>query len=116
MKRNARTVVVVSNQLDRSPVLESLANDPDCDLIVVESFANAYSSIRRLIPEMVIVCLDIDDMAAFQVLSMLTNDSAISRVRVVMHITTGQQRGQHQAVTNVDEFIPRMPLAPPAMN
>ena len=117
MKRNTGTLVVVSNPLDGSPVLEeSLANAPDYDRIVVESFANAYSTIRRLIPQMVIVCLGIDDMAAFQLLSMLNIDNTISRVPVVTCITTGRQGRVHQEVTNVDEFLPRMPLAQAAMN
>jgi PleD family two-component response regulator len=116
MKRHARTVVVVSNQPYQSSVLESLAQTSDYDTVVVESFATAYSSIRRLMPRMVIVCLTIDDVAAFQVLSMLTNDSTISHVPVVTHIMTGHDGELHEEVMGVDQVMSRMPLALAAMN
>jgi DNA-binding response OmpR family regulator len=116
MRRHARTVVVVTNQFDRSPLLESLANAPDYDAVVVESFAHAYSSIRRLLPQMVIVCLDIEDAAAFQVLSMLSNDSTISRVPVVTHIMTGHNGELREELPKCDDVMSRMPRALAAMN
>jgi hypothetical protein len=116
MKRRARTVVVVSNRPYQSSVLESLAHTSDYDTVVVESFATAYSSIRRLMPQMVIVCLTIDDAAAFQVLSMLTNDSTVSHVPVVTHITTRHNGELHEEVMGVEQVMSRMPLALAAMN
>jgi len=58
------------------------AMPPDA-VVFVESTEHAYSHIKRLSPHLIIVCLDIDDMDGFQVLSMLKLDNETKGIPVV---------------------------------
>ena len=53
------------------------------DVVFVESTEHAYSHIKRLTPHLIIVCLDIDDLDGFQVLSMLKLDDETKGIPVV---------------------------------
>jgi CheY-like chemotaxis protein len=81
-KHALRTVVVVSEE-PHEHVLDSLRHAADYDVIFVESPAHAYSRIKHVSPQLVIVCLSTDDMNGFQVLSMLKLDRETSRIPVV---------------------------------
>ena len=76
-------VVVVSRHQEMNEVLESVLDAGHYDVIFVESTAHAYSQVKRVAPDLVIVCLDIDDLDGFRVLSMLKLDSATRRIPVV---------------------------------
>jgi hypothetical protein len=45
-----------------SPVLEIILETTPCDVVFVESTAHAYSQIKRVTPDLVIVCLEIGDV------------------------------------------------------
>ena len=76
-------VVVVSRHQEMNEVLESVLDAGHYDVVFVESTAHAYSQVKRVAPDLVIVCLDIDDLDGFRVLSMLKLDSATRRIPVV---------------------------------
>jgi len=59
----------------------------DCDVVIVESTAHAYSKIKRARPDLVILCLSTDDPDGCQVLSMLALDIETSRIPVVTFVT-----------------------------
>jgi CheY-like chemotaxis protein len=63
----------------------------DCDVVFVESTAHAYSKIKRVRPDLVIMCLSSDDMDGCQVLSMLALDSDTARIPVVTFVTPDQE-------------------------
>jgi CheY-like chemotaxis protein len=81
-KHALRTVVVVSEE-PHEHVVDSLGYAADYDVVFVESTAHAYSRIKHVAPQLVIVCLSTDDMNSFQVLSMLKLDRETSRIPVV---------------------------------
>ena len=56
----------------------------DCDVIFVESITRAYSRIKQVTPDLVVVLSEIDDVAACQLLSMLKVDASLSGMLVVM--------------------------------
>jgi CheY-like chemotaxis protein len=85
--RALRTVAVVSKH-SHEEVLETVLDAGDYDVVLIESFAHAYSHIKQVAPQMVIVCLEMDDMEGYQVLSMLNMDSATARIPLVTYITT----------------------------
>src|SRR5262245_42522473 len=64
-------VVVVSKQSQLNGLLETVLDAGQYDVVFVESTEHAYSHIKRLMPHLIIVCLDVDELDAFQVLSML---------------------------------------------
>ena len=61
------------------------------DIVYVESIAHAYSEIKRVTPDLVIVCLSSDDLDACRVLSMLRLDSETSRIPVLTCVTASSE-------------------------
>lgn len=107
-KRALRTAVVVSRH-PQQHVLDTVMDEGDYDIVVVESIARAYSQIRRVIPNLVIVCLDIDDLDGYRVLSMLKLDSATSGIRVVTYTITeaAETRDTGDDLIDANEEMPR---------
>ena len=93
-------VVVTSNPHQR--LLDGIMDARDVDVVFVESTEHAYSHIKRLSPHLIIVCLDIDDIDGFQVLSMLKLDSETKGIPVVTC-----------TVTSDDDVAPDEPAEPP---
>src|SRR6266508_3882475 len=63
------------------------------NVVIVESSAHAYSQIKRVQPNLVILCVRIDDADGFQVLSMLKLDGDTRAIPVLTYTTefTGQE-------------------------
>jgi CheY-like chemotaxis protein len=81
--KSAQQVVVVSKQSHLNGLLETVLDAGQYDVVFVESTEHAYSHIKRLAPHLIIVCLDIDDIDGFQVLSMLKLDSETKGIPIV---------------------------------
>lgn len=79
----SQQVVVVSKQAQLNGLLETVLDAGQYDVVFVESTEHAYSHIKRLTPHLIIVCLDIDDLDGFQVLSMLKLDDETKAIPVV---------------------------------
>ena len=87
-----RIVVAVSGDLERPEVVEALfAGSNDCVAIFVESINCAYARIKRLIPDLVVVVMTIDDWAACHLLSMLVTDTDLSGIAVVPLIASEER-------------------------
>ena len=82
--RGLRKVIVVGRQPNQR-LLETLADAGDYDVVIVESSARAYSHIKRVLPNLVVLCLEIDDPVGCHVLSMLKLDSATSWIPVMTY-------------------------------
>jgi DNA-binding response OmpR family regulator len=93
------TVAVISKQSDRR-VLEAVADARDCDVVLIDSFDQAYSVVRRIAPQLVIVCLDVDDFYGVEVLGMLQLDRATARIPVVTYLIS--ERGREQTFLDGD--------------
>ena len=81
-----RTVAIVSRRPDRH-VIEAVVGAVDHDVVLVEPTAHAYSQIRRIRPDLVVVCVSGDDLDACQVLSMLTLDRETAAIPVLTHMS-----------------------------
>ena len=79
----SQQVVVVSKQSQLNGLLETVLDAGQYDVVFVESTEHAYSHIKRLTPHLIIVCLDIDDLDGFQVLSMLKLDEETKGIPLV---------------------------------
>jgi CheY-like chemotaxis protein len=64
-------------------LLETVVDAGRYDVVFVESTEHAYSRIKRLAPQLIIVCLNIDEMDGFRVLSMLKLDNETRGIRLV---------------------------------
>ena len=90
-KSASQQVVVVSKQSQLNGLLETVLDAGQYDVVFVESTEHAYSHIKRLTPHLIIVCLDIDDLDGFQVLSMLKLDSETRSIPVVTCTVTSEE-------------------------
>ena len=89
MSASPLSVVAVSNDALRPELLDRLlVDDNNINVIVVESIERAYSRIRQLQPDVVVVFMNIDDVDACRLLSMLHMDHGLRGVSVVT-CTTG---------------------------
>jgi response regulator RpfG family c-di-GMP phosphodiesterase len=79
-----QTIAIVAKRPDPH-VLQTVLKSSDYDILLIESVHQAYSQIRRMRPQVVIVCLEPGDMAGVQVLSMLHVDSATANIPVVTY-------------------------------
>ena len=83
VRPTSQQVVVVSKQSQLNGLLETVLDAGQYDIVFVESTERAYSHIKRLTPHLIIVCLDIDDLDGFQVLSMLKLDTETKDIPLV---------------------------------
>jgi CheY-like chemotaxis protein len=83
VRATSQQVVVVSKQSQLNGLLETVLDAGQYDVVFVESTEHAYSHIKRLTPHLIIVCLDIDDIDGFQVLSMLKLDDDTKGIPLV---------------------------------
>jgi PleD family two-component response regulator len=98
----AQKVVVVNGNTDVLGMLESVLDAGRYDMVFVEPGDRAYSQIRRVIPDLVILCTRIEELDGFQLLTMLKLDPMTSEIPVLTYTT--EHEGQ-----DFDEV-----LSPPA--
>ena len=83
---------MVSRDPERAELLGALlVAATDYDVIVLESVARGYSRIKQMVPDLVVVLLEADDIDACQLLSMLKMDSELCGIRVVTWQTDGRE-------------------------
>jgi CheY-like chemotaxis protein len=87
----SQQVVVVSKQSQLNGLLETVLDAGQYDVVFVESTEHAYSHIKRLTPHLIIVCLDIEDLDGFMVLSMLKLDAETRNIPVVTCTVTHEE-------------------------
>jgi PleD family two-component response regulator len=83
----AQKVVIVNGSTDMLELLETVLDAGNYDIVFVESNEHAYSQIKRVQPNLVILCVQIDDMDGFQVLSMLKLDDETRGIPVLTYTT-----------------------------
>ena len=80
-------VVIVNGGTDMMTLLETALEAGHYDVVFVESSEHAYSQIKRVQPDLVILCMRIEDADGFQVLSMLKLDDETRRIPVLTYTT-----------------------------
>src|SRR6476469_6360171 len=83
----AQKVVIVNGSAEILELLETVLDAGNYDVVFVESNAHAYSQIKRVQPNLVILCLRIGDLDGFQVLSMLKLDEETRGIPVLTYTT-----------------------------
>jgi PleD family two-component response regulator len=96
---SAQKVVIVNGSPEILELIETALDAGRYDIVFVESTEHAYSQIKRVQPNLVILCVRIEDMDGFQVLSMLKLDEETRGIPVLTY--TNEHEG-HDA----DEEIP----------
>jgi two-component system, OmpR family, phosphate regulon response regulator PhoB len=89
-------VVIVNGSAEILGLLESVLDAGHYDVVFVESSQHAYSQIKRVQPNLVILCVRIDDGEGFQVLSMLKLDAATRDIPVLTYTTEEVEESQEE--------------------
>lgn len=106
-------VVVVNGNTEVLGMLETVLDAGRYDMVFVESSEHAYSQIKKVIPNLVIVCARIEALDSFQLLTMLKLDSETRDIPVLTYTT--EREGQDfdaalsQLTEDEEDFLPARP-------
>jgi CheY-like chemotaxis protein len=78
-----RKMAIVNGDPDVLELLQPVIDTEEYAVIFVDSARQAYSDIKRLQPNIIILCVDLNDSSSFQVLSMLKLDAETRRIPLV---------------------------------
>lgn len=85
--KHLKKLVIVNGTAEVLELLDSVLEPGHYDVVFLEQNAHAYSQIRRVKPNLVILCVRIEDLGGFQVLSMLKLDDETSEIPVLTYTT-----------------------------
>ena len=87
--RATQKVLIVNGSSDVLEDLEPVLDAGNYDVVFVEASCRAYSQIKRVQPNLVILCVEMDDADGLNVLSMLKLDSETRDIPVVTFTGAG---------------------------
>lgn len=90
-------VVIINGNAAILDMVETALDAGHYDVVFVESSRHAYSQIKRVQPNLVILCLNVDDMDGFQVLSMLKLDGDTRSIPVLTYTTQQETAADEEA-------------------
>ena len=82
-------VVVVNGSPEILELLETILDAGRYDMVFVESNAHAYSRIKHVKPDLVVLCVDLGEVEGFHLLSMLKLDDETRRIPIVTYTGDG---------------------------
>ena len=117
---SVKKVVVVDGNAEVLGTLEAVLDAGRYDMVFVESSDHAYSQIRRVLPNLVIVCADIERSGAFQLLTMLKLDPETRDIPVLTYTTEAadprfDDAAPHPA-DDEEDLLPARPAPAQRMN
>jgi CheY-like chemotaxis protein len=108
-------VVVVNGNSEVLGMLETVLDAGRYDMVFVEPGDRAYSQIKRVHPQLVILCTRIDELAGFQLLTMLKLDPDTRHVPVLTYTTESEGQDFDEAVAQLADEEEEMLPAPRAL-
>jgi CheY-like chemotaxis protein len=108
-------VVVVNGSAEALGVLETLLDAGHYDMVFVESSDRAYSTVKRELPNLVVLCTRVEDLEGVQLLTMLKLDPETRDIAVLSY--TSEETGQDfdAAISDIAEeqghLMPARPVA-----
>jgi CheY-like chemotaxis protein len=111
-KGTLRTVAVVTKH-PQPDLLDTLLDAGGYDIVFVESLDRAYATIKRAAPELVIVCLEIDDAESVQLLSILRLDEDTARIPIATFVVPCSGNEADRAAIDIDRYAPVQPAILP---
>jgi CheY-like chemotaxis protein len=101
--RGTQKVVIVNGSPAILELLESVLEAGRYDIVFVESSAHAYSQIKRVQPNLVILCIRTDEAQTFQVLSMLKLDEETREIPLLTYAADVDGRETDEETEEVSE-------------
>lgn len=106
-------VVVVNGTGEILGMLETVLEAGRYDMVFVESGDRAYSQIKKIRPNLVILCARIESLDGFQLLSMLKLDPETRDIPVVTYTTEYEGQDFDEAISQLaedeDDLLPARP-------
>lgn len=96
-------VVVVNGNTEVLGMLEAVLDAGRYDMVFVESGEHAYSHIKQVVPNLVILCTRIEQLTGFQLLTMLKLDPETRDIPVLTYTTEYEGQDFETAVSQLAE-------------
>src|SRR5215217_9764988 len=96
-------VVVVNGNTEVLGMLETVLDAGRYDMVFVESGDRAYSQIKRVLPNLVILCTKIEELDGFQLLTMLKLDDETRDIPVLTYTTEYEGQDFDAAISQLAE-------------
>ena len=100
---STQKVVIVNGSPDVLELLETVLDEGHYDVVFVESTRHAYSQVKRVQPNLVILCVRIDDADGFQVLSMLKLDADTRDIPILTYTMEDKSEDSEEEVAEPSE-------------
>ena len=113
-RRTTQKVVVVNGSRELLQRLEFLLDAGHYDIVFAANLDHAYSEIKKTRPDLVILCLALDNPVGFQVLSMLKLDADTANIPVLT-CTADDRFGRPDAEADDEEPESELPASPLAV-
>jgi PleD family two-component response regulator len=111
-------VVVVNGNTEVLGMLETVLDAGRYDMVFVEAADRAYSQIKKVLPNLVILCTKIEQLDGFQLLTMLKLDPETREIPVLTYTTEYEGQDFDEAISQLaeeeEELFPARPA--PRMN
>src|SRR6478609_3963865 len=108
-------VVVVNGNTEVLGMLETVLDAGRYDMVFVESGDRAYSQIKKVVPNLVILSTKIDELDGFQLLTMLKLDSDTRDIPVLTYTTECEGQDFDEAISQLAEEEEDLLPARPAL-
>jgi len=103
-------VVVVNGNTEVLGMLETVLDAGRYDMVFVESSDRAYSQIKKVVPNLVILCTRIEELEGFQLLTMLKLDAETKDIPILTYTTEYEGQDFDSAISQLaedeDEMLP----------
>lgn len=113
-------VVVVNGNTEVLGMLEAVLDAGRYDMVFVESGEHAYSQVKRVLPNLVILCTRIEELDGFQLLTMLKLDPETRHIPVLTYTTEYEGQDFDAAISQLAEeeesAFPARPVSALRMN
>src|SRR3977135_4476337 len=108
-------VVVVNGNTEVLGMLETVLDAGRYDMVFVESSDHAYSQIKKVVPNLVILCTRIEEIEGFQLLPMVKLDAETKDIPVLTYTTECEGRDFDTAISQLADDDDDLVLARPAL-
>ena len=106
-------VVVVNGSTEVLGMLEAVLDAGRYDMVFVESSDHAYSQIKKVLPNLVILCARIEHLEGFQLLTMLKLDADTREIPVLTYTTEYEGQDLDNAISQLtdddEDLLPSRP-------
>lgn len=106
-------VVVVNGSTEVLGMLETVLDAGRYDMVFVESSDHAYSQIKKVVPNLVILCANIENLEGLQLLTMLKLDADTRDIPVLTYTTEYEGQDFDAAISQLaddeEDLLPSRP-------